>query len=1032
MKTFKKASWALLLLALVGAFFLFKAPLASAVEPSDVDSCAWDAIAHLHNSEVDSNSRCKFFQDGANSACGLHQLYDDGNIKADYLENNVGYQLPYSAAGFDNYSIDKNGKLNKPLPETIKLYDLSTNQAVTSTHLTVPTFHVMGSSTNPKGGNVAGFSDSYFMYVSDYNPDFILLISVRTSSNPPIVLALVNAGKNAQNKDFPKCASRINKAASLSTSTGTPVDPAANPDTAGNVSKGDPCSKGADCKDNICQKTDGDCSTGTCESNFIHPFSWIVCPALGYTDQMIQGIYGQVEDMLCFNTGDSNLIQTGTQSSTGGVVCEGPNSLVNGVKASWNIFKNIASALLVIVMLIMVISQAIGGGLFDAYTIRKMLPKLVAAVILMQLSFLLLKYAIDLSNDAGSAIGQIMMAPFGGVDNMNLGDMIGKGVHVATGSSGGQVAFNLFATVAAIGGAVYAIPALPLLAFYVFLGVFIAFFVLVLRKLLIIMLVILAPLAFIAWVLPGTDRYWKLWRDNLIKLLAMFPLIMAMLSAGRIVAYITSQAGSGASMFVPKLGVAHIGSIPVPYVASVTGFADLAIIVGAYFAPYYLLPKTFSWGGQLLSQAGKQVESLTKKGSEPAKNFLKEREKGYRAERRRKSQERVAAGQDTFRTLNPVKWGTSTVDKLRSGKWDPTLGRPRFIAGGSRRRQDALAAYVAAGAKSEEEEVGNANTLLQQRLEYLDERHGITKDDVVRAIANNDSKFRYQTTDGKWHSVGHISDADRRAALDTLVRLGGASNLRAVQDVVEGLEQEGGDSLVMRSKFLNAQAQNLFPKIPHLYKGVHSTIDGLSAEDLTRMDGTAMETLLGRLTQRLQLNPGDTQAADDLAKLTDTFHAAATNEATANRLPAGVSKAMKAFADDSAAGLLNSLNVERGTIGNPEIVTNDILRGVVEARRPGEIANISRIVTEGGVINTSAAGAPTPPPTVIPAANLDTPDATGWTPREQAFAENATRNEYNAYRTRVDRSAADPVAYPPLTSPEQQRFDQIRSTHPDW
>jgi hypothetical protein len=240
--------------------------------------------------------------------------------------------------------------------------------------------------------------------------------------------------------------------------------------TPGTGVQGAACNSGSDCTNGVCQKKDGDCSntssdtTGSCESGFVHAFSWIVCPSLSLIDGIINAAYGQVENQLCFNTGPT--------SSTGGVVCDTTDSLGDGVKTSWNIFKNIASALLVIVMLVMVISQAVGGGPFDAYTVRKMLPKLVAAVIIMQLSYVLLRYAIDLSNDAGKAIGQLIMAPFGGPENMNLGDMIGRAVSTAAGdksSAGGfitQSGFDVFSSIAAVSIFYYAIPALPLFLFW--------------------------------------------------------------------------------------------------------------------------------------------------------------------------------------------------------------------------------------------------------------------------------------------------------------------------------------------------------------------------------------------------------------------------------------------------------------------------------------------------------------------------------------------------------------------------------------
>src|SRR6185503_19574719 len=151
------------------------------------------------------------------------------------------------------------------------------------------------------------------------------------------------------------------------------------------------------------------------------------------------------------------------------------------------------------------------------------------------------------------------------------------------------------------------------------------------------------PLAFIAWVLPGMDRYWKLWKDNFIKMLLMFPMIMALLAAGRIFASIT--AGNSGVMEI-QFSVAHLGPLPVPYVASVTSFADLIIIIAAFFAPYFLLPQTYKWGGAAMGSIAKGVQKGVERGSKPAKDYLTWRQgispwKMARAQRRALSEQRV-------------------------------------------------------------------------------------------------------------------------------------------------------------------------------------------------------------------------------------------------------------------------------------------------------------------------------------------------------------------------------------------------------
>ena len=135
----------------------------------------------------------------------------------------------------------------------------------------------------------------------------------------------------------------------------------------------------------------------SCEANYTgaaHELNWLFCGLLRGIDSMFGFIFNTVEDQL--------RICTGTSSTTK-QVCSN-NLLSAQVEKSWAVFRDLASALLVIVMLIIVFSQALSFGNLDAYTVRKMLPRLAAAAILIQISWPLFKFGIDLSNDLGQGV----------------------------------------------------------------------------------------------------------------------------------------------------------------------------------------------------------------------------------------------------------------------------------------------------------------------------------------------------------------------------------------------------------------------------------------------------------------------------------------------------------------------------------------------------------------------------------------------------------------------------------------------------
>lgn len=332
-------------------------------------------------------------------------------------------------------------------------------------------------------------------------------------------------------------------------------------------------------------------------------FTWIMCPVL-------QGIDGVISFFGDFVNNQLNFPDSYLKNSD--------------LRTSWNIIKNIATGLLVAILLLAVFAQAVGGGPLDPYTIRKMLPRIVVAIILMQISWYMLGWFIDLANALGKGIESLLLAPFGGSGNLGLDKLV---ANTLPPNAASQIAANigtLFLITAAVAATIINPFWILTLALVVFLAFATAFIVLVIRKVLIVMLLVLAPLAFILWILPGTDRYWKMWRENFTKLLLMYPLIMGLIAAGQIAAFLAANTQPGAAIMLHSI---HQNGIFALQNAKATDFVQLAVVIATYFAPFFLLPKTFSWGGQIMGLAGNAVQrgfakpfyGLSKKGIDEAK-----------------------------------------------------------------------------------------------------------------------------------------------------------------------------------------------------------------------------------------------------------------------------------------------------------------------------------------------------------------------------------------------------------------------------
>ena len=78
----------------------------------------------------------------------------------------------------------------------------------------------------------------------------------------------------------------------------------------------------------------------------------------------------------------------------------------NGTFQAWQIFRDIANVLFVILFLFVIFSQLTGVGI-DNYGIKKILPKLIVGAILINLSYIICQLSIDVFNIMGRGIGSL-------------------------------------------------------------------------------------------------------------------------------------------------------------------------------------------------------------------------------------------------------------------------------------------------------------------------------------------------------------------------------------------------------------------------------------------------------------------------------------------------------------------------------------------------------------------------------------------------------------------------------------------------
>lgn len=224
------------------------------------------------------------------------------------------------------------------------------------------------------------------------------------------------------------------------------------------------------------------------------------------------------------------------QLHTGTEIFDTSTTAGKNFRAVWSSFRTVGLALLLIIGLVMVISQAAGLQIFDAYAFRKTLPRLLIAVIGVALSWELMKFAVIFFNDIGHWAQSIVLAPFQAAsgstqsDSSTLTAVLG-GTFLGVGSLATASVFAV--TLGPLG--LLSLLGTVVIALLIGLGVVLA------REAIIFIAVPLACLAIPSWVLPGTKKLWDFWQNSFITALLVFPIIMLFLATGKALSFVTDN-----------------------------------------------------------------------------------------------------------------------------------------------------------------------------------------------------------------------------------------------------------------------------------------------------------------------------------------------------------------------------------------------------------------------------------------------------------------------------------------------------------
>ena len=256
----------------------------------------------------------------------------------------------------------------------------------------------------------------------------------------------------------------------------------------------------------------------------VKDLGWLICPVVNFLADISDAAFAMIAD---------NFLKIEPGLASGGEV-----------QAAWGIMRNIANGAFIIMFLAIIISQLTGFGISN-YGIKKMLPRLIIAAILVNVSIYICQIVVDLSN----ILGYSLRAGIGGI-----GDEITRANEIFQSGQGRGTWGGFALTILAAGTA-------GILALAVLIGALVSGLVvmatvavlLIARKALIVILIVISPLAFVAFLLPNTEKLFSKWRSIFVGLLMVFPTI-GLLFGGGILAGAVVKAGGGNDTIMQIVG----------------------------------------------------------------------------------------------------------------------------------------------------------------------------------------------------------------------------------------------------------------------------------------------------------------------------------------------------------------------------------------------------------------------------------------------------------------------------------------------
>jgi hypothetical protein len=360
----------------------------------------------------------------------------------------------------------------------------------------------------------------------------------------------------------------------------------------------------------------------------VEGIGWIICPLAKEMSKIVDAAYTFVSSLLVVQP----LTTTGVQANT---------------YNAWSMMRNFANIAFVIAFLLIIFSQLTSFGL-NNYGIKKMLPRLIVAAILVNASYWICAIGVDISNILGASLRGL----FDGMGADLPTSATGAPDPIADGTGWEGITGLVLAGTIAGGMALYVgLSALLPALLAALVAIVTVFLVLTLRQALIILLIVISPLAFVAYLLPNTESLFKKWMALFKTMLLMYPIIAMIFGASALASEIVMGTATGDY----KVAVQIMGAL-------------VAII------PLALTPIVMKTAGGLLNRFGGVINN-------PSKGPV---------DRLRKGAEGIHKRQEGRRAIRELSNGKT----MGFGKYKRAAGRSRMESGIESEKKRAEADFL--------------------------------------------------------------------------------------------------------------------------------------------------------------------------------------------------------------------------------------------------------------------------------------------------------------------------------------------------